>query len=244
MMSPMRLYYVRHAQSTNNALFDETGSDQGRSHDPPLTETGHRQAAAVAAYLAAVPTGTVPPREDGKDLLGFGITHVYCSLMDRAIVTARHIARELHLPLVGHAEIFEAGGLFFDDPETGERSGLPGKNAAELRAAYPELIIPPEVGETGWWNRPFETYEERAARAKRVVAMLIERHGGTEDRICLVSHGEFFDWLSGELLGLDSPRSIMLAMNNTGVSRFDISAGFVVVRYLNRTEHLPPELIT
>lgn len=240
----MRLYFVRHAQSTNNALVDRTGSEQGRSHDPPLTEAGHRQAEAVAAYLAAGPMGTVSSREDGKDLLGFGITHVYCSLMDRAIVTARHIARELHLPLVGHTEVFEAGGLFLDDPATGERTGLPGKNAAELRAAYPELVVPPEIGETGWWNRPFEPYEERAARATRVVRTLIDRHGGTEDHVCLVSHGEFFNWFSRELLGLDSPRTVSLSMNNTAIARFDLYAGLIVVRYLNRTEHLPPELIT
>lgn len=240
----MRLYFVRHAQSTNNALVDRTGSEEGRSHDPPLTETGHKQASIVAAYLAASPSGAVPPREDGKDLLGFGITHIYCSLMDRAIVTARHIARELRLPLVGNSEIFEAGGLFMDDPHTGERRGLAGKNADELRAAYPELVVPPEVGGEGWWNRPFESYVERAARAKRVAATLLARHGATEDRVCIVSHGDFFNWLTGELLGLDSPRSVWLDMNNTGITRFDVSPALIVLRYLNRTEHLPPELIT
>lgn len=240
----MRLYFVRHAQSTNNALVDRTGSEEGRSHDPPLTDIGHAQAEAVASYLAAAPSGVVPPRRDGKDLLGFGITHLYCSLMDRAIVTARHIAASLDLPLVGHTELFEAGGLFLEDPKTGERTGLPGRNADQLREAYPKLIVPEEVGEGGWWNRPFESYEERAPRARRVTDMLLERHGHTEDRVCIVSHGDFFNWLTAELLGWESTRGVWLDMNNTAISRFDISGGMTVVRYLNRTEHLPPELIT
>jgi broad specificity phosphatase PhoE len=32
----MQLYYIRHAQSENNDLWDRTGSDQGRSEDPKL----------------------------------------------------------------------------------------------------------------------------------------------------------------------------------------------------------------
>jgi 2,3-bisphosphoglycerate-dependent phosphoglycerate mutase len=240
----MRLYFIRHAQSTNNALVDRTGSEDGRSHDPPLTDIGHKQASIVAAYLAAGPTSAAPPGQDGKDLLGFGITHLYCSLMDRAIVTARHISRELGLPLRGHPELHEAGGLFLDDPATGKRVGLPGRSASELRSLYPELVLPPEVGEEGWWNRPFEAYEERAPRARRVVDMLLGRHGDTDDHVCVVSHGDFFNWVTTAILGLETKSPMWLDMNNTAITRFDISGGFVVVRYLNRTDHLPPELIT
>lgn len=240
----MRLYFVRHAQSTNNALSDRTGNEEGRSHDPPLTDIGHNQAELVAAYLAAGPGKATPPGVDAKDLLGFGITHLYCSLMDRAIVTARHISRSLRLPLVGHSEIFEAGGIFQLDSETGERKGLPGRSASDFHTTYPELELPPEVGEEGWWNRPFEAMDERARRAKRVWKSLIQQHGRTNDHVCLVSHGDFFNWLTAEILGCDSPSSLWLDMNNTAITRFDISGGYVRLRYLNRTDHLPPELIT
>lgn len=240
----MRLYYIRHAQSTNNALVDRTGSDDGRSHDPPLTDIGHEQAAIVAAYLASGPKRATPPGDDVKDLLGFGITHLYCSLMDRAIATARHIARELHLPLVGDTELFEAGGLFLDDPVTGERVGRAGRSASDLRETYPELTVPEDVGEEGWWNRPFETYEERAPRAKRVWSRLLERHGGSSDRVCIVSHGDFFKWLSAEILRCDWSTPVWLSMNNAAITRFDIEPGLVRLCYLNRTDHLPSELIT
>lgn len=240
----MRLYYIRHAQSTNNALIDRTGSNEGRSHDPPLTDIGHKQAAIVAAYLANGPRRATPPGDDVKDLLGFGITHLYCSLMDRAIATARHIARELHLPLFGNRDLFEAGGLFLDDPVTGERVGRAGRSASDLRATYPELIVPDEVGEEGWWNRPFEALEERAPRAKRVWTALLAHHAGSNDRVCLVSHGDFFNWLSAEILGCDCPTSLWLDMNNAAITRFDLDSAFVRLRYLNRTDHLPSELIT
>lgn len=240
----MRLYFIRHAQSTNNELIDRTGSEQGRSHDPPLTDAGHKQASILGAYLAAEPQRFAAPRGDSKDLLGFGITHLYCSLMDRAIATARHISRELHLPLIGNSELHEAGGLFLDDPISGERIGLPGRSASDLRATYPELVVPEEVGEEGWWNRPFETYEERAPRAKRAWKMLRDRHGRSEDRVCVVSHGDFFNWLAGEILGWNMSEPIWLDMNNTAITRFDISSDLTIVRYVNRTDHLPPELIT
>lgn len=240
----MRLYFVRHAQSTNNALVDQTGNEEGRSHDPPLTEKGHRQAELVAAFLASGPSSVTPPGVDAKDLLGFEITHLYCSLMDRAIVTARHIARELKLPLVGHPEIHEAGGIFLQDPDTGERVGLPGRSRSDFREHYPELVLPDGIDENGWWNRPFESMEVRPLRAKAVWKELLERHGRTDDHVCFVSHGDFFNWLTSEIVGCDSPSSVWLDMNNTAIARFDVSGGYVRLRYLNRTDHLPPELIT
>ena len=81
----MRLYFLRHAQSTNNEITDRTGTEDGRVEDPPLTPIGHRQAELLGRYLAAGPTSAEPPGMDSKDLRGFAITHLYCSLMDRAI---------------------------------------------------------------------------------------------------------------------------------------------------------------
>jgi 2,3-bisphosphoglycerate-dependent phosphoglycerate mutase len=240
----MRLYFIRHAQSTNNALVDRTSNEKGRDHDPPLTETGQRQAALVARHLAAGPGKVIPPGIDAKDLLGFGITHLYCSLMDRAIVTAKYIALALGLPLVGHSELHEAGGIFRQDSDTAERVGLPGRSASDFRSTYPELLVPPEVGKEGWWNRPFESVDDRAPRAKRVWKMLLDRHGRRKDHVCIVSHGEFFNWLTAEIFRCDGPLSTWLDMNNTAITRFDYSEGYLRVRYLNRTDHLPPELIT
>ena len=50
----MRLYYIRHAQSENNALWDQTGSDEGRKHDPSLTELGWEQAMRAAHFVCGL----------------------------------------------------------------------------------------------------------------------------------------------------------------------------------------------
>jgi hypothetical protein len=36
----MHLFFIRHGQSANNHLWEQTGSNRGRSEDPELTETG------------------------------------------------------------------------------------------------------------------------------------------------------------------------------------------------------------
>lgn len=240
----MRLYYIRHAQSTNNDLADRTGSDDLRHIDAPLTERGHRQARALGRYLAAEATGVTPPSTDGKDLLGFGITHLYCSLMDRAIATGTYVAEALGLPLHGCERIHESGGIFEQDSAAGTPRGLAGRNRPELAEAYPALVIPESVQSEGWWNRPYEEMSERADRARTVIDTLKERHGRTEDRVAMVSHGGFFNWILAELLGMQKLEGLWLHTNNASISRFDFIGDHIIMQYTNRTEHLPPELIT
>jgi broad specificity phosphatase PhoE len=47
------------------------------------------------------------------------------------------------------------------------------------------------MGEEGWWNRPFEAELHRPERARRVLVELLQRHGGSNDRVAMVSHGAF-----------------------------------------------------
>jgi broad specificity phosphatase PhoE len=48
----MQLYFIRHAQSANNALYAETGAAWGRHHDAPLSAVGLRQLPHLAALLS------------------------------------------------------------------------------------------------------------------------------------------------------------------------------------------------
>ncbi|HUX12961.1 MAG TPA: histidine phosphatase family protein [Spirochaetia bacterium] len=240
----MRLYFLRHAQSTNNELSDRTGAEIGRSEDPSLTENGHKQAELLGAHLASAPSHDAPVGMDSKDLLGFGITHVYCSLMERAVLTGTYVSRALGLPLSGWADIHESGGIYLDDGPDGSPIGRPGRSASELRARFPQLLLPENVGDRGWWNRPFEPKADRPVRARRVLDELLRRHGGTEDRIAIVSHGGFFNWLMGQIVGISRADSVWLHTNNASISRVDFHPEISVVQYINRTDHLPPELIT
>lgn len=245
----MRLYYLRHAQSTNNEIADRTGSDVGRSEDPGLTETGHRQAELLGAWLGAGPRHDAPVGMDSKDLSGFGITHLYCSLMERAIVTGTYVSRAIGTPLVAWPDIHESGGIYLDVDPGGSHAGnlpvgRPGRTRAALEHDFPHLRLPPGVGESGWWNRPFEPKADRPVRARRVLDELLRRHGGTDDRVAMVSHGGFFNWFMGHVVGIPEADSVWLHTNNTSITRIDFYPEINVVQYLNRTDHLPPKLIT
>jgi len=92
-----RLYLIRHAQSANNEIWNGSDHVDGRSPDPELTATGHRQAETLGQHLShphAEPRQHpfLPTKE-----VHFGLTHVYCSLMTRSILTAGYIANPVIL---------------------------------------------------------------------------------------------------------------------------------------------------
>lgn len=243
----MQLYFIRHGESENNARWTRTGSSVGRSEDAELTDIGRQQAQALAQYLA-----------DEDD---FDLTHLYCSLMVRAVATGTAIAEVLDVPLVAWTDLHEEGGIYLKDEASGERLGQPGKTRTYFERTYPDLVLPDSLGEDGWWNRPFEEHEARPARARRVLKELLARHGGTTDRVALVSHGGFYNQFLGALLGFTPRERIWFTLNNTAVTRIDFRrveedvdvadaenpAGprdLVRVVYTNRVDFLPEELVT
>jgi 2,3-bisphosphoglycerate-dependent phosphoglycerate mutase len=238
----MQLYFIRHAQSANNRLYDETGSWNGRDSDPELTEVGHLQAKRLAEHVACA-NGEVPGR-DYVNRSRFGFTHVYSSLMVRALATASYLSAALKLPLLVWEDLHEIGGIFVIDPETGERSGQPGRSRSELAARFPRAQLPVTLAEDGWWNRAPETQELQRLRVQRFVGDLRERHNGSDDRVAVVSHGGFYNLLLAELLGLQADDDFWFSLNNTGITRFNFDPEGIALAYANRLEHLPTELIT
>ena len=240
----MQFYFIRHGQSTNNARWGRTGSSHGRSEDPALTATGQRQAESLAQYLSqGTPPATVNGR-DPKNLSGFGITHLYCSLMIRAVATATAIAEAIHVPCSAWEDIHETGGIFLDDPETGEHVGLPGKSRAYFEQHYPLVCLPDTVNSHGWWNRPFEERTDRLPRAQRVVRDLMERHGGTTDRVAVVSHGGFYNYVMSVVFDMPRRDDQSFLMNNAAITRIDFETDRTVLVYANRTDFMPDEWIT
>jgi 2,3-bisphosphoglycerate-dependent phosphoglycerate mutase len=239
----MRLYFIRHGQSGNNLLWLRTRSTKGRSEDPELTETGWQQAQALAQYLRDA-TDDVVAEDDGRERSGFGITHLYCSLMVRSVATATVVSQVLDLPLVAWEDLHEGGGIWLEDAETGERVGRAGKSRPYFETHYPHLRLPERLDDQGWWSRPFEPYESRPDRARRFLARLLEKHGQSEDRVGVVSHGGFYTYLMTALLGLPEDDSIWFAMNNAAITRVDFEDERVGLVYSNRVEFLPQELVT
>jgi len=246
----MQFYFIRHGQSENNLLWQRTGSSEGRSEDPDLTDVGRQQAHLLAQYLR----GPDPsPAVQGRDLLnlgGYGLTHLYTSLMVRSVATGTIVARALDLPLVAWEETHERGGIHRRDEETDERIGQPGHNRAYFEAHYPDLVLPESLGEAGWWNRPYEEPEQSLARAEHFLRELLERHGRTEDRVAVISHGGFYNHLLVTLLSLPEPDRVWFALNNAAITRIDFrdpeAEGVrpIAVIYMNRVDFLPRELIT
>ena len=240
----MQLYFIRHGQSENNALWLNTGSAKGRSEDPGLTEVGRRQAELLAQFLRRADPATEVNGSDFQNVAGFGLTHLYTSLMVRAVATGTIIARALNLPLVAWEDLHEYGGIYLHDEQTDERIGLPGRNRAYFEAHYPDLVLPDSLGEAGWWNRPFEEPELRLPRARRFLHDLMERHGHTDDRVAVVSHGGFYNYLLAAILNLPGREGYRFVMNNAAISRIDFNDEEIRLIYLNRVDFLPRELIT
>jgi 2,3-bisphosphoglycerate-dependent phosphoglycerate mutase len=227
----MRIYFIRHGQSANNALFLETQSRVGRHFDPELTTVGRQQAEVLGNFLL-----------DNQD--DYHIDVLYCSLMQRAVQTALPIARNLSLPLNGLMDMHESGGIYLDDEETNQPVGLPGFTPLELKSKYPELILPDDLDDQGWWNRPFETMEQRVIRARRLINFLTGKHADRNHVIALVSHQGFFNHFFFGLLGQVRPSHFWFTLNNVSITCIDITGEDVNAVYINRLGHLRPELVT
>lgn len=243
----MQLYFIRHGQSQNNDLHTRTGSSEGRSEDPGLTDAGRRQAKVLARFLGQAGPPELAQSDNSHNVAGFGITHLYCSLMVRAIDTGLVVAKALGLSLMAWEDLHEIGGIFRFTKDDGP-TGLPGKPRAYFEAHYPQLALPDSVGPEGWWNRPFEDHEERTLRAQRFLDELLARHGGTDDRVALISHGGFCNYLLTVIL--DCPRTKerrykhWFILNNAAITRIDFQIDRTVLVYANRTDFMPDEWIT
>ena len=168
--------------------------------------------------------------------------------MVRAMDTAKAIAEAIDMTPVIWEEIHETGGVWHKDDVSGDRVGLPGENRAYYEKRYPNFVLPDTLGEHGWWNRPFEDVSNFSERAKRVVTTLKETHGGTDDRVAIVSHGGFYNYLLAKLLkmSISRPPHVWFTMNNTAITRFDFDEDIDRVRiaYHNRVDFLPVALVT
>lgn len=240
----MQFYFIRHGQSQNNALYARTGSWKGRNHDPELTDIGRRQAEHLAQFLRRSDPTTDTNDWDPLNTAGFGITHLYSSLMIRAAATGSIVAEALSLPLVAWNDLHEGGGLYLDDEENDGKVGQPGLTRLELVSRFPRLVLPDSLGESGWWNRPYEEPEQRSIRARRFLSDLIERHRHADDRVAVISHGEFYNYFLAALLNLPERDGHWFELSNAGITRLDFSEDHVHLLYTNRVDFLPRELVT
>jgi 2,3-bisphosphoglycerate-dependent phosphoglycerate mutase len=240
----MQLYFIRHAQSANNALWTATRSDEGRSEDPELTSMGEKQASALADFLAqGSPVGGLG--HDDESAQGFGLTHIYASLMVRSVRTGAIAAKRLGLVLHGLQEIHERGGIYLRSYNSQEDKCLPGNDRDFFSTHFPDFVLPEGFIDSGWWDsRPVETSEECQARAANFIQQLHEKHGGTQAQVAVISHGGFYNDFLNTLLSLPHDENHWFSMYNTGITRIDFRDSKNVLVYQNRVEHLSAKMIT
>ncbi len=241
------LYLVRHGQSQNNAFAAESKADATeetpRTADPSLTRTGYAQAKCVAGYLAQAADKT--DMRDGTPVAdGHGIHKLYTSAMLRAMETAQPISAALGIAPEIWLDVHEEGGIWLDQGDGQGAMGHAGLTREQIRSQFPGFEVPDAITEAGWWNRPFESRDDLVRRAARVAGDIRRRLAGVESRVAIVSHGTFISLLIQHLLLGRYVPDIRFSNHNTGISRLDFDGDSVMLRYLNRIDHLPMDLVT
>jgi len=239
----MQFYFIRHGQSENNRLWMLGGPAGDRDEDPELTGLGWRQAEQLARFLSQPGLDTDDRPLDLQNVGGFHITHLYCSLMVRAVATGSVVAQTLGLPLVAWEDAHEVGGIHLFDEESGGRIGRPGKGRSFFEEHYPDLVVPGSLSNDGWWNRPPEEREQRPGRARRFVEDLLARHDD-EDRVAVISHGGFYNYVLSDILSVGGEGERGFSLNNAAITRIDFVGDIIWLCYANRVDHLPAEMIS
>jgi len=249
----MELYFIRHGQSENNALYGEVDYDMGnRRSDPKLTDLGQRQAQLAADFFLRAAQSAPCMRTGWQNRAEYGLTHLYCSLMERAAQTGTIFARTLNVPLFGVPDLHEVGGIYYDEIIDGVSSIRieHGFTPAYLQESYPLLNLLEPIPAEGWWKGGREERAARVPRALRMLDLLFARHGNTENRVGVITHGGFFTCFFRAIFGLDldEPNQHLLPyqieLNNCAITRFSIQEARYLLVYHNRTDFLPDDLVT
>lgn len=225
----MKLYLVRHGQSTHNANADHDNPD------PPLTPLGCEQAALAAEAVRALAPEAVA---------------LYASPQRRALQTAAPLHEALGLTVRVVPELCESGGLY-------QHAGLTRSEILrEWPHTQPDSRIG-EQG--WWQAGETEAEEQRVyARAAQAIALLRAAHEGEQETVVVVTHGRFCGVFISTLLRLGPAGYTRFPMDNCGISLLDFVSFHKVgaypaptptetavrLRFHNRTDHLPQGKIT
>jgi broad specificity phosphatase PhoE len=235
----MKLYLVRHGQSTGNV----SGTLMGQS-DHLLTPLGGAQAAAAATRLA--PFGPMP---------------LHCSDLPRAVATAGYIARAwgsegaapAATPLLPDARLreidlgdyegrsweeFEADealkAAFAEDPYG---TVLPGGESLEhietrVMAAVGDILVAHGLRDDGGLTT------ESVATADASASATGFHSAEPGAAACIVSHDGPIRAILNHYLGVPPEKWWTLSTSHGGVSLLEFSGGWVNVRFVNATSHL------
>lgn len=213
----MRLYLIRHGESTNNAL-----PEHQRVEDPHLTSLGQVQAEALGRWATQT-----------------RIDVLLVSPFRRTLQTAAPIQRVTRLSPRIWVDLHERGGCYAGWQPSNFR-GRPGFSHEEILQVYPNALIEDPIDAQGWWrSQPRETDEQAAARAERILARLKQTFLGTEQHIACVMHADFKKLLVDAALGRLDAGFLYSPYRNGSVTTLDIAAdGSITLTKDNCTAHI------
>jgi broad specificity phosphatase PhoE len=209
------LTFIRHGKQE----FPSGSFTPAQWTDPPLSDVGKRQAAAVGAALAAEP-----------------VDAVLCSHLERAAETAREVAAPHDLEPIVYPELREVE-TYRDVPDgTRLEDVLPPVMWRGVQERF--------VRELRWDVSPFsESSEEFRHRVVTVVEGILALHKGRQ--LAIVCHGGVINAYIGHLLGLR--QDMFFRPAHASVSRVLVGDGRRVIHTLNELHHLQtvdPALVT
>jgi 2,3-bisphosphoglycerate-dependent phosphoglycerate mutase len=249
----MQLYLIRHGQSVNNAMMED---QLKRVHDPELTEVGKQQAQHLAdyfvksrEYITSAGEKELPLASAYQENMPIDLNKLYCSAMHRALQTAQPLATALKMKTNVWLDIHEQGGVYLE--KEGVVTGYGGRTRKQITDEFPDYLLPDLITEDGWWlpNDGYEDYARSIGRAIRVADTLKKwatEPETAEDRVGLVSHGTFIDTLLKALTSNLPGSAFYYNHWNTAITRIDFTTDQreMRIRYINRVDHLPTELVT
>ncbi len=151
----MILYCVRHAESVYNG----DGRIQGQA-DPPLSELGHRQAAALAVGLKKFPD----------------VQAIFASPLQRAMQTATPIAEAIGLEIQNDDRLKELNAGIFQGKRWDEIVEQHPQEAVAWKSLEPDFVIPGGESRRQLMHRGRAVLEAiRGSGAQRAVVVA---HGG------------------------------------------------------------------
>jgi broad specificity phosphatase PhoE len=236
----MKITYIRHAESVNNHSFYMHGNGEKYVLDPPLSELGEQQAAALADFLTA-------------NLEEFDFDRIYISPFLRTLQTAAafsHLYPEI--PKIVCPWIYEGGGcreIIRRDPlEVKISSGM---GRSEILEKFPDFTVEEDIEnpitDEGWYTLgKVEPESHVFYRAVETIEYFTKQHPYPEEHIALISHGNFFNHLVSAILEGRKQFRFYLGVENTSISQFSYHPyeenprhpGFWRIEYMNRFEWL------
>ena len=242
----MRIYIIRHGHVTYRRgipLDSVPPAERSYLPDPALTDLGRKQAALLGEHMQrrTAPGGQAEPLPNDRS--GFAITRLFCSPMRRALQTAQPIATALGLRPKIWLDLHEVTGITHDEGDGRGARNFPGLSRAEVEQNFPGFVIPADFADAGWWNPPLEG-DQYLARLERVAQALRTMAMNTDEHIAVVSHGTASSFLLHALLGSKEQERLYFNHAHTGVTSLTLGEREITLRYQNRVEHLPDDMLT